>query len=460
MVGLGGLVAEVAAAGIRTCHDAGMRVVVVGAGQVGHTVVKSLAETHECTVIDIDEARLDALSHAYDVRITHGSGTWRETLLEAGVADADLVLACTSRDEVNLVTAMLARRLSSARTIVRATGMDYLEAWRAGDLDVDLLVSTAFETASAVARVLHVPGARHVDFFAGGEVVVLGVDIREAGPRRFAGRPLRAAGLPAASRVVAVVRDGKWIRPTPDEAVRPGDWVIVMASPAAARAWSRLVTGADPVDDVALFGAGRMGTAIARVLLDKGISVRLIEPDAARARAAAAALDRARVFQATGLDPEFLRRERVGAAGAAVFASGDDSRNLYAAVLAKVHGVELTLTVLEDPAAAEVFEAAGADVTIDPGDETAEKMARFTFDERTHQMAMLGDDRFEVLDITVRPDSRFAHGPVDALPGAGVGAVLRDGTVFFPGGEDELRPGDRVVVLTEPDRVPAIEHDL
>jgi trk system potassium uptake protein TrkA len=143
-----------------------------------------------------------------------------------------------------------------------------------------------------------------------------------------------------------------------------------------------------------------------------------------------------------------------------VFAGGDDSRNLHAAVLAKVHGVGLTLTVLNDPAAAEVFEAAGVDVTIDPGDETAEKMARFTLDERTHQMAMLEDDRFEVLDITVRPDSRFAHRPVDELPEAVVGALVRDGNVFFPDGKDELRPGDRAIVLTEPERVPAIERDL
>ncbi|CAL9615683.1 Trk system potassium transporter TrkA [Streptomyces griseomycini] len=437
-----------------------MRVVVVGAGQVGHTVVKSLAEAHECTVIDVDEARLQAVSHAYDVRITRGSGTRRETLLEAGAADAELVLACTSRDEVNLVTAMLARRLSSARTVVRATGTEYLEAWRAGDLDVDLLVSTAFETASAVERVLHVPGARHVDLFARGEVVVLGIDVREAKSPWLAGRPLREAGLPAASRVVAVVRDGNWIRPTAHEVVRPGDEAIVMASPAAARAWSRLVTGADPVDDVALFGAGRMGTAIARVLLDRGVSVRIVEPDAARARAAADALDRARVFHATGLDPAFLHRERIDTAGAAVFAGKDDSRNLHAAVLAKLHGVGLTMTVLDDPAAAEVFEAVGVDVTIDPGDETAEKMARFTFDERTHQMAMLEDDRFEVLDIAVRPGSRFAHGPVDALPGAAVGAIVRDGAVFFPDGKDELRPGDRAVLLTEPEHVPAIERDL
>jgi trk system potassium uptake protein len=290
---------------------------------------------------------------------------------------------------------------------------------------------------------------------------VLGVDVREAKSPQFASRLLRDVDRPAASRVVAIVhRDGSWVRPAADEAVRPGDWVIVMASRQAARTWSRLVTGADPIDDVVLFGAGRLGTAIARVLLDKGISVRLIEPDVARARAAADALEGARVFHATGLDPAFLLRERIGAAGAAVFASGDDSRNLHAAVLAKVHGVGLTLTVLDDPAAVEVFGAAGIDVTIDPGDETAEKMVRFMFDERTHQVAMLEEDRFEVLDITVRSHSRFAHRPVDALPGAGVGAIVRDGNVFFPDGEDELRPGDRAIVLTEPERVPAIERDL
>lgn len=256
------------------------------------------------------------------------------------------------------------------------------------------------------------------------------------------------------------MRDGTWTVPDVDEAVREDDWIIAMASPTAARAWSRVVTGAAPVDDVVIYGAGRMGTAVARVLLHRGVRVRIVEPDEDLAHAAAATLERARVFHARGLDPAFLRRERIGTAGAAVLAAKDDSRNLHAAVLTKLHGVRLTLTVLDDPAAAEVFEAAGTDVTIDPGDETAEKMARFTFGERTHQMAILGDDRFEVLDVTVRSGSRFAHRPAGALPGAAVGAIVRDGTVLFPGAEDELRPGDRVVVLTEPDRVPSIEHDL
>lgn len=437
-----------------------MQVIVVGVGQVGHTVVKSLAETHECTVVDVDEARLEAVSHAYDVRVTHGNGARPETLLEAGVAGAGLVLACTSRDEVNLVIAMLTRRLSSARTVVRATDMDYLAAWRAGDLDVDLLVSTAFETAGAVARSVEVPGARHVDFFADGEVVVLGIDVREAKPPGFAESLPGHADRRASSRPVALVRDGEWLRPAPDQAVYPGDVLIVMASRPAARAWSRLVEGPGPVDDVAVFGAGRVGTAIARVLLAKGASVRLIEPDAARARTAAGALEGARVFHGTGLDPAFLGRERIGTAKAAVFASGDDSRNLHAAVLAKVHGVGLTMSVLDDPAAAEVFRAAGVDVTIDPGDETAEKMARFTFGERTRQIAMLEDDRFEVRDVAVRADSRFAHRPVGRLPAAAVGALVREGRVFFPGDADELRPGDRAVVLTEREREPSIENEL
>jgi trk system potassium uptake protein len=437
-----------------------MRVVVVGAGQVGQTVVKSLSQEHECTVIDVDAARLEAMSHAYDVQIARGNGARRETLLEAGIADAGLVLACTSRDEVNLVTAMLARRLSSARTVVRATEADYLSAWRAGDLDVDLLVSTAFETATAVARVLAVPGARHADFFAGGEVLVLGFDVREPAPP-FGGRPLGEADLPADSRVVGLVRDGRRVRPAADTVIVPGDWVIVMASPAAARGWSRLFTGQEPADDVAVFGAGGVGTAVARVLLDKGMAVRLIEADARRAGEAAEALEQARVFHATGLDPGFLRRERIGAARAAVCATGDDSRNLHAAVLAKLHGVALTLAVLDNPAAGEVFDAAGVDGTIDPGDETAEKMVWFTRAERTNQIAMLQDDRFEVLDVAVRSGSRFAHRPLDALPARSVvGALIRDGDVLFPDGDAELRPGDRAIVLTEPDRVAAIERDL
>ncbi|WP_454439881.1 hypothetical protein [Tsukamurella paurometabola] len=126
-------------------------------------------------------------------------------------------------------------------------------------------------------------------------------------------------------------------------------------------------------------------------------------------------------------------------------------------MLARLHGVGLTLTVLADPAGPPVFEAAGVDVTIDPGDETAEKMARFTFGERTRQVAMLGDEEaeLEVLDITVRAEQPV-RAPAGRRGARGRGGGRSSGTVvFFPDGTDELRPGDRAVVLSEPERVPA-----
>ena len=176
--------------------------------------------------------------------------------------------------------------------------------------------------------------------------------------------------------------------------------MIVVASRAAAREWSRLlVRGDHAFSDVALFGAARVGATIARVLLDRGIRVRVVETDAEQARALADALPEAQVFHASWSDRDFLRRERLGRATAAVFALNDDAESLYAAVLAKVHGVRVTIAILRDPDAEEVFDAAGVDSAIDPAAETAEVMVRFAHDPRTRQIAMLDDDRFEVLDI-------------------------------------------------------------
>jgi trk system potassium uptake protein TrkA len=216
------------------------------------------------------------------------------------------------------------------------------------------------------------------------------------------------------------------------------------------------------VNDVALFGGGRVGSAIARVLLDRGIRVRVIEADAQRARHLADVLHEARVYHATGFDRDFLRRERIGRATAAVFAMRDDAQKLYAAVLAKNHGVPFTIAVLEQPGSAEVFDTAGVDAAIDPGAETAEVMVRFAHDPRTRQIAMLEDDRFQVLDITVRSESPLVDRPLVDLPTTSsvIGAIVRDGQLLFPYGEQQLHAGDRVIVFAEAGRVGMVERTL
>jgi trk system potassium uptake protein TrkA len=440
-----------------------VRIVVIGAGHVGRTVVEALHDEHEVIVIDLDAANVAALSYRFDVHAVTGNGASRRTLAEAGVDRADLVIASTSRDEVNLVATMLAKRLSSARTVVRTSNAEYLDAWREREIDVDFMVSPEVETANAVASIVGIPAARQTDVFADGLVQIVEFDVPEDCTSDILGRPLREAGVPEDSKVVGIIRGNRAVRPDGDAVIEPGDRVIVIASPEAARVWSRALALVEhTVDDVVIFGAGKVGTAIARVLLERGIRVRIVEQNGTRARTVAEALPKAEVFESDGLDPEFLERERIGQAAAAVFAMKDDAKTLYAAVLARLHGVGLTIGVVNDPASTGVLEKGGVDVAINPRDRVAEELVRFAHDPRILQLAMLEHDRFEVLDLTVREDSELAGRPFRELPETGtiIGAVIRDRHALFPRSDDVLRSGDRVIVFVESSRATHVEKVL
>jgi trk system potassium uptake protein TrkA len=205
-----------------------------------------------------------------------------------------------------------------------------------------------------------------------------------------------------------------------------------------------------------------MGTTIASALLERDIRVRLVDAQRERVHEVAAAMPEVRAFHAHAFDPEFLDRERIGRARAAVFCLNDDAKNLYGAILAKGHGVRLTIALVHDQISVDVYERGGVDVAINPRQVTAEEMVRFAHDPRIRQIAMLEGDRFEVLDLTVRPESELAEKPFSDLPATGsvIGAVIREGTVLFPRGSDVLRAGDRVIVFVEARRASLVERAL
>jgi trk system potassium uptake protein len=441
-----------------------MEIVVLGAGQVGTTIVEALHDDHDVTVVDLDAARLQALSYRYDVRTVRGNGATRRVLQDAGVERAALVIACTSRDEINLVAGTLAKKLSEAQTIVRTSNPEYIEAWQERQIDVDFMVSSELETAHAVSRTIGVPAAKQTDVFAEGQVQIVEFDVPTAGADTdVVGIPLKEATIPVDSKVASIIRGERVLVPRGNESILPGDRIIVIGSPDAARAWSRLMAqGEQAVDDVVIFGAGATGVAIARVLLDQRIRVRLIEPNEERAREVAEELPGARVYSATGVDPDFIERERIGQARAAVFAMREDAKNLYAAVLARVHGIRFTIGIVHEPISAEVFEHAGIDVAVNPRSVTAEEIVRFAHDPRIRQLAMLEGDRFEILDITVRETSKLVHIPFKELPMTGslIGAIVRNGTAIFPHGDDRLEPDDRAIIFTESRRVAEVEKAL
>ena len=443
-----------------------MRIIVLGAGNVGRAVVDALHTEHELTVIDVDEDRLQQLADRYDVRTVEGNGTTKRVIRDAGIEDSSLLIACSPREEANLVAAMLARKLSkTARVIVRTSSVEYLDAWREREIDVDFMVSSELETANAISGLIGIPAARQTDVFADGKVQIVEFDVPdEAPPGGTIGKPLREAEIPADSKVVAIIRGDELLLPRGSERIEPGDKVVVIAAPASARAWSRLIARGDQevVDDLVIFGAGQMGSTIARVLLHRGVRVRLIDANHQRATEAAEALPDARVFCAHAFDSEFLERERIGRAAAAVFCLNDDAKNLYAAVLARTHGLRLTIALAHDPAAVGVYEQGGVDVAINPRQVIAEEFVRFAHDPRIRQIAMLEGDRFEILDLTVRPESELANRRFDDLPQTGsvIGALIRDDKVLFPHGSDSLLAGDRVIIFVESRRAALVEKVL
>jgi trk system potassium uptake protein TrkA len=443
-----------------------MRIIVLGAGNVGRAVVDALHAEHEITLIDVDEARLTALADRYDVRTVAGNGTTKRVLREAGIDETGLMIACSPREEANLVSAMLARKLSpKTRVIVRTSSVEYLDAWREREIDVDFMVSSELETANAISGHIGIPAARQTDVFADGKVQVVEFDVpEESAPGPVLRKPLREAAIPADSKVVAIIRGDELMLPRGSETIEPGDKVVIIAAPDSARAWSRLIARGtqEVVDELVVFGAGQMGSTIARVLLHRGVRVRLVDSNEARALEAAEALPEARVFQAHAFDPEFLERERIGRTAAAVFCLNDDAKNLYAAVLARVHGVRLTITLAHDPIAVSVYERGGVDVAINPRQVIAEEFVRFAHDPRIRQIAMLEGDRFEILDLTVRHESELANRRFDDLPKTGsvIGALIRDGRVIFPHGSDELLAGDRVIIFVESRRAALVEKVL
>jgi trk system potassium uptake protein TrkA len=442
-----------------------VKIVVIGAGQVGWTVVEALHDEHEVTVVDVDEARLRALSQRFDVATLEGNGASRRILQEAGLSECGLLIACTSRDETNIIAALFSRSISpETKTAVRTTDIEYLEVWHERQLDVDQIVSSELEAAYAVSRIIGVPAARQTDVFAEGQVQIVEFEVEPGtGADDVVGLPLREANIPKDSKVASIIRGGQAIVPRGDESIQVGDRIIVIGSPQAAREWSeKLSKEKGRVDDIVVYGAGRIGTSVARLLLDQDIHVRLVEADAVRARAVAEQLPGARVFHATGFDPEFIERERIGQARAAVFAMRDDPKNQYAATLTRLHGVRFTIGIVHEAISTEVFEAAGIDVSINPRVVTAEELVRFAHDPRTQQVAMLEGDRYEVLDVTVRAESQLVNRRFRDLPmtGALIGAIVRDGTAIFPHGDDMLFPGDRVIVFTESSRAATVENAL
>jgi trk system potassium uptake protein TrkA len=431
-----------------------MHIVIVGGGEVGFGISRRLAARHECVVID-NAPQVAERFNTLDVQFLAGNGTSPDVLKRAGVATCDFLIACTGVDEVNILAALIGNRLGSPTTICLVSRDDLLQPMDEGDLmrvyfGIDRVIWPEAQLAEDMQRIIATPEAIDAEEFAGGRIQLL--EYRVVGGSPLTRGPLSALDLPHGALVVAVRRGDEFFIPRGSTRLIPGDKVFIMGTRDAMRVVQQRVGGGDPNGRqvVTIIGGGDVGLRLAQALERRSdVSVRIIERDAARGQQLAAILRRTLVLHGDGTDVDLLESEEIGASDVLVSVIDNDERNLFASLLGRQLGIKRIITRVGKPANLRLFERLGVDVALSAKGAAVAAIVHQVEGGKLNLLAVLEEGQAEVVEIVV-PASHppTALRQLRALPESIVGAIIRDDVVIVPGGQDEIRPGDHLIVFT------------
>jgi trk system potassium uptake protein TrkA len=448
-----------------------MRCVVIGIGQVGIHVARSLADNHEVVVVDTDEVRLDRRKNELDVLTVEGDGAVVSTLREADVDQADMVVACTADDKTNIVACGMSKILGNPFTIARVNRSDYLESWREGrrPLGVDFMVGANDLTARRIAQHIGLPAASEVDFFASGRIQLAEFNIPDNSP--IAGKTIQEmdeTGEFDDLNFMAVFSGDGFEFPRGDSMVRAGDQLLVAGSIDTVHRFSNHLVPSDEeesMSEISIFGAGEIGFLLADTLEASDYDVQLIESDPERSREVAEVLPNTLVLNHDATDGDFLMDEHIDQSDVVIATLDSDEKNLLVSVFAKKLGANRAISVVEKNDYVHLFEDVGIDVAINPRLLTAEEISRHTIDTKTENIAILESENVEVLEVVLDDDSSLVGNTVveaaEELPRDVVfGPIMRRGELISPRGDTKFALGDHVLILVHLDQLETIQDAI
>lgn len=434
-------------------ENARMRVIVIGIGDVGQHVARILsAERHDVTVVDADGERVEAMQGELDALVITGNGASPKFLRELGAGDADLLCAVTQSDEVNVIAALAAHQLGARRTVARVRDAEYFgedPSFARDLLGIDFVINPEVATAEDLAEAILLPGAVHVEHFADGKVAVAETILTNRSP--LVGQPISSRRLVRPSFVFGLIRDGRALAAEPGHRPKVGDHMLVAAAREdIAPVVAHIAGHTQRVRDVIIFGGGRVGLPLARRLeKESGLRVTVMERAAGRARYVAERLKGTTVLHEEGLSKEALVAHGVDRAGAFVACAGDDRSNLLASLHARQLGAGLCLAVVSREEFTPLVDALGVDAAFSPRLVTAEAILRAVRGSNVRAMYLLTGGA-EVVEVQANPGCRADGWTVDATNAKAqthVTAIVRDGRVLMPTGDERVRSGDHLVVF-------------
>ncbi|MFZ2323309.1 MAG: Trk system potassium transporter TrkA [Ignavibacteriaceae bacterium] len=436
-----------------------MKIVIAGMGDVGYQLAKQLSrEAHDIIAIDMDQQRLSYSGQMADILTIKGSSTSIKTLNEAGISEADLLVAVTSSEEVNIATSILAKKLGAKRTIARISNAEYLEpeiAVHFMEMGVDFIIYpeelAAIETVSLINRT----AATDVLEFENGKLAVIGLRLDKNAP--IVNKKLIEIAKEYNNtdfRVVAIHRNFRTIIPKGNDKFLPNDQVFVITKPEGHEQILKLAGKENlKFDNIMVLGGGKIGRRVASLLSDK-MQVKLIESDPEKSFELADQLPNTLVIKGDGRDIDLLAQEGIIDVDAFIAVTDDAETNIISCLLAKHLGVKKVIALVDKVDYIPLTQTIGLDSLINKKLIAANNISRFIHKSDVIVMATLEGIDADVLEFKVQPNSDITKhkiSEIDFPKGSIVGGFIRGDEVSIATGDSQINVGDKVVVFCLPD---------
>lgn len=439
-----------------------MRIIIIGNGKIGNTLARQLSEEdHDLVLVDSSRAALQRVENTLDLLCVEGNGASISTLMEAGARTADLVIAVTNYDEVNIVCCLIAKKLGAQHTVARIRNPDYFRdaPLLKREVGLDMVINPEAASAQEIARILRVPSAFSVETFAGGRVDLIGFTIRATDG--LTDRSLQECNKLSTGNTLlcAIRRGGQVIVPDGTFVPQVGDKAYVVGSPTALdNLFHQMGRPLDRVHTVSVVGGSRITIYLGWALARAGMKLRIVEQNPDKCVFLSEKLPSALVIQGDGTDRELLEAEGLFDSDAFVSLTGRDEENLLIAMNAQRSGVDKVLAKMTRPNYMDLVQDMGLESVISPKEITANKISSYVRGLQNSQgsavevLYQLADGTVEAVEFNAAANLDFLNRPLKELrlkPGLLVAAVVREGRIIIPDGDTKLLEGDRVIVIAK-----------
>jgi len=433
-----------------------MKVIIIGAGKVGFSMAQLLSgENHDVVVIEQSRERQQVLEEVLDVQVVSGSGSSTSVLESAGVRTADMLLAVTEFDELNMVACLLAKKYGVKTTVARVRNPEYLEVkdFSLNDImGIDLIINPERVTALEIAEIARHPEALNVDYYADGKVQLMELELKEDSP--LLNKRLKDLETTVPYNIVCIARKHRMLVPSGDDVLQVGDHIHLMARTTEMRNVEKLLGFySRKVEHVTILGGGRTGYYLAQILEHNkpAMSIKIIEKDITRARQISEKLEDTLVINGDGSDYQLLEEENIDNSDLFVAVTDDDKINLLCSLIARNLGVRKTVCQVKRTDVMPLAEQIGIDTILSPRLLTAGAILKYMRVGDIISVTLFGEERAEMLELLVQPGATAVNKEISKIKfpsGSVIGAVVRKNQVIIPDGAFIIEPHDRLMVFS------------